>query len=222
MSSIIKKEFNGHTFYFHQTPTIGALINEIFSDNYHILQSGIEIRPADVILDLGANEGVFSILMAKLFPDAHVIALEPVSRTYKQMIANISLNHLPNVMTLQLGVGNSRREDAITIDDTFSGGSSVYMTPYPGSHIESIKVMSLDELFKILNFNRCRVMKIDVEGMEHETLLQTSVLPKVDYVVAEIHINRRLQEKGYSVEKLADHIRSLTSMPYYERCYMSE
>ena len=82
---IIKKEFHGKTFYFFNTPTISALINEIFADNYHIVRSGINIDPGDVILDLGANEGVFSIMMAGLFPRARIIAMEPVGRTYKHL-----------------------------------------------------------------------------------------------------------------------------------------
>ena len=69
---------------------------------------------------------------------------------------------------------------------------------------------------------RCKILKIDVEGMEHETLLNTSVLPKVDYVVGEFHINKRLQEAGYSVEKLAKHVQSQTNLLHYESCYMSE
>ena len=48
--TIIKKEFHGKTFYFFNTPTIEALVNEIFSDNYHILQSKVEIYPGDVIV----------------------------------------------------------------------------------------------------------------------------------------------------------------------------
>ena len=221
---IIKKQLHGKTFYFFNTPTIEALVNEIFSDNYHILQSKVEIYPGDVILDLGANEGVFTIMMAGLFPSARIIALEPVGRTYKQLLANISINHInpASIQTYQLGIGGSARDEHITIDNVHSGGSSVYMTPYAASHTETIHLTTLDELFKTQAINRCKILKIDVEGMEHETLLQTSVLPKVDHVVAEIHINKRLQEAGYSIEKLASHIQSQTNLLHYEKCYMSE
>jgi len=222
--SIIKKEFHGKTFYFFNTPTISALINEIFADNYHIVRSGINIDPGDVILDLGANEGVFSILMAGLFPSARIIALEPVGRTYKQLLANISINHInpASILTWQMGIAGSARDEQITIDNVHSGGSSVYMTPYEASYTETIHLTTLDEIFKILAISRCKILKIDVEGMEHEALLNTSILPKVDHVVGEIHINKRLQSAGYSVEKLASHIQSQTNLLYYEKCYMSE
>jgi FkbM family methyltransferase len=223
-SSIIRKEFNGHTFYFHRSPTIEALINEIFSDNYHLLRSGLRIYPGDVILDLGANEGVFTIMMSAICPKAKIISLEPVGRTYKQLLANISINHInpASILTWMTGVGGSARDEQITIDNVHSGGSSVYMTPYPDSHTENIHLTTLDEIFEILKIRRCKILKIDVEGMEHETLLNTSVLPKVDHVVAEIHINKRLQAEGYSVEKLVSHIQSQTNLLHYEKCYMSE
>ena len=221
---IIKKEFHGKTFYFFNTPTISALINEIFADNYHIVRSGINIDPGDVILDLGANEGVFSIMMAGLFPKARIIAMEPVNRTYKQLLANISINHINplSITTWPMGIGGSARDERITIDNIHSGGSSVYMTPYAASHTETIHLITLDEVFKLMAITRCKILKIDVEGMEHETLLQTSVLPKVDYVVGEFHINKRLQEAGYSVEKLAKHVQAQTNLLHYESCYMSE
>jgi len=221
---IIKKTLHGKTFYFFNTPTIEALVNEIFADNYHILQSKVEIYPGDVILDLGANEGVFSILMAGLFPKARIISLEPVARTYKQLLANISINHInpASILTWMMGIAGSARDEQITIDNVHSGGSSVYMTPYEASYTETIHLTTLDEIFKILAINRCKILKIDVEGMEHEALLNTSILPKVDHVVGEIHINKRLQAEGYSVEKLVSHIQSQTNLLYYEKCYMSE
>jgi len=221
-NGVIRKEFSGHTFYFHRSPTIEALINEIFSDNYHLLRSGLRIYPGDVILDLGANEGVFTIMMAAICPKAKIISLEPVAKTYRQLISNLALNHSSNITSWKMGVGGSARTAQITIDNVHSGGSSVYMTPYPASHIETIHLTTLDEIFRMLQIDRCKILKIDVEGMEHETLLQTSVLPRVDNVVAEIHINKRLQEMGYSVEKLAAHVQSQTNLLYYEQCYMSE
>jgi FkbM family methyltransferase len=221
-AKIIKKEFQGHTFYFHHTPTIEALITEIFSDNYHILRSGMKIYDGDVILDLGANEGVFSIMMAKLAPKARIISLEPVARTYKQLIANISMNLPRNITTLNMGIGGFKRTEMITIDNVHSGGSSVYMTPYDVSHTEPIQITTLDTIFEMFHIDLCKILKIDVEGMEHETLLQTTMLPRVDHVVAEIHINKRLQAMGHSVEKLVNHIQSKTNLLHYEQCYMSE
>ena len=174
----------------------------------------------------GTSEGraTNNIMMAGLFPRARIIAMEPVGRTYKQLLANISINHINplSITTWPMGIGGSARDEQITIDNIHSGGSSVYMTPYAASHTETIHLATLDEVFKLMAITRCKILKIDVEGMEHETLLQTSVLPKVDYVVGEFHINKRLQEAGYSVEKLAKHVQSQTNLLHYESCYMSE
>lgn len=222
--SIIKKEFHGKTFQFFWTPTIEALINEIFSDNYHVFQSNLEIRPGDIILDLGANEGIFSIMMAGMFPEARIIALEPVARTYQQLRNNVFINSpvSSSISMWRIGVGGTARDEQITIDNVHSGGSSVYMTPYAASHVETIHLVTLESIFHVYQIDRCKILKIDVEGMEHETLLQTSVLPRVDHLVGEFHINKRLQSAGYSIEKLASHVQSQTKLLHYESCYMSE
>lgn len=221
-SKIVRKEFNGRMFYFHRTPTIEALTAEIFSDNYHILKSGLKINHGDVILDMGANEGVFTIMMSKLFPEARIISLEPVDRTYRQLLSNLSLGNFSNVTTLRNGIGGSARTESIVVDSIYSGGSSAFMTPYPGSYVNTIKLITLEDVFDMFRIKRCKLMKIDIEGMEHEALLNTSVLSKVDNIVAEIHINKRLQSDGYSVDKLSNYIQSQTNLLYYESCYMSE
>ena len=75
---MIEHDFRGHKFYFKETKDAPLLIQEIFADNYGVLAKGIEFRQGDVILDVGANEGLFSILMSKLYPQTRIIALEPV------------------------------------------------------------------------------------------------------------------------------------------------
>ncbi|RPH75522.1 hypothetical protein EHM76_01465, partial [bacterium] len=63
-------EFRGHKFHFNDTRDSPGLLQEIFSDNYLVLKKNIKFEKGDVILDLGANEGFFSIMMAKLYPQA--------------------------------------------------------------------------------------------------------------------------------------------------------
>jgi len=64
---MIQLEYRGTQFYFEESATAQMLINEIFSDNYKIFEREVEFEDGDVVLDLGANEGMFSIMVAKLF-----------------------------------------------------------------------------------------------------------------------------------------------------------
>lgn len=224
MSEITHFNFNGHRFNFHKTNTSPALINEIFSDNYHIIQSGMKFGRGDVIIDLGANEGMFSIMMAKLFPNSTVYGFEPVSRTYKQLLANISINKIDNIHTFQCGAGKESGVIEITVDRKYSGGSSSVMKTFDhSSHFkEEIKIVTIDSIFSTNRIDRCKLLKIDIEGMEHEALKATTVWDKIENVVGEFHINQFLIEQGHGTTDLVNLVTSKSNLLYYEYCKMSE
>jgi FkbM family methyltransferase len=224
MGKLIKLELNGHKYYFTKTLTAPALIEEIFSDNYRILSSKLNFQPNDIILDLGANEGMFSILMAKTYPKVKVISIEPVTRTYKQLLENISLNKLHNITTYQCAVGNSSRKQEIVVSNEYSGGSSLEITYVDKDHYkEVVQVTPIADIFTMFKIDRCKLLKIDVEGLEHETLMDNDeILSKIDNLVGEIHINTKLHKQGYSTAKLYNYLKEKTNLIHYDSCYMAE
>jgi hypothetical protein len=70
---------------------------------------------------------------------------------------------------------------------------------------------TLDRVFEENGIVRCRLLKIDCEGSEHEVLSTCTVLGRVDYLRGEFHINEYLREKGYSTEKLLARCKSQIS-----------
>jgi FkbM family methyltransferase len=225
---VITHEFRGQTFSFADTPTAPALIVEIFSDNYNVLkhevESDLDFRPSDVILDLGANEGMFSIMMAKLFPMTEVIALEPVPATYAHLLTNISLNGCANISAYNVGVGKpGQRTCIINVPHNHSGGSSSLFTFNPTDHYQvEVGLISLDDAFEMYGIDRCKLLKLDIEGMEHEVLYGSTVLPRVDYMVAEFHINRRLEFQSRRMDGLATWVGNQCKLIHVDYCKMAE
>ena len=73
-----------------------------------------EVRNADIIFDVGAYLGVYSILAAKLGP-GRVLAIEPNSKSFKQLERNLALNSLTNsVQTFQLAVGRPLNQSLLS------------------------------------------------------------------------------------------------------------
>jgi FkbM family methyltransferase len=203
------------------------LIQEIFSDCYRIFQRGMTFGPGDLILDIGANEGVFSIMMAKCFPGVNVISLEPVHRTYEQMVRNIKLNGLDDgivVQPLNLGVGGESRKMDLVCSKDFSGGSTGCGTFKPSDHyFAPVTIVTLDELFdKYVGQHRVALLKIDIEGMEYEALYASTCLNRVDTMVAEFHINSGLRAKGRDMNELATWVGARTRLVFYDRVVMCE
>lgn len=227
MSEITGVNYDGMEFKFYHTATSDVLVNEIFNDNYRLKQRGIEVRPGDVIVDIGANEGFFSILMAKKYPNATIISFEPVPRTFFQMVRNIGLNGVTNIMAYMKGIWKPGIGNGVmNVHKVYSGGSSLVDTFNADAHdLTNVELMPLDNLFdtKFLPWmDRIRILKMDIEGGEYAALYNSSILPRVDYFVGEFHINSRLQKEGYDITELATWVGSQTNLVYYEKCKMAE
>lgn len=217
-------EYKGVKFYFNESPAIKELVNEIFSDNYRVFDKQIKFSKGDIVLDLGANEGIFSIMMAKLFPEIKVFAVEPVPSTFYRMIRNIGSNGVTNIIPLNIGVGKESGVIDMVVCNNFSGGSSGVQQAHDTAtnHIEQVEVISLDNLCVMNGIEKIRLLKVDIEGMEYETLYNTKVLERVDYFVGEFHINTFLINKGYDIRELATYVGSKTNLTFYKEMKMAE
>ena len=225
---IITHEYKGHKFKFVATPTAPALIKEIFSDNYHVFKAiekgKFSFRPKDVVLDVGACEGMFSIMLAEHFPDIRIIALEPVPTTYYNLVKNIELNGCKNVEAYNLGLGNpSQKTATMVVSKGFSGGSSAYCTFIPKDHVQvEVGLITLDDAFELYGINRCRLLKLDVEGAEYDIMYASHVLPRVDYFVGEFHMNRKLEFESRRMDGLVNWVSNQTKMLFFEAVTMAE
>lgn len=216
--------FRGIDFKFSDTKDIPNLIPEIFSDNYKVLAHNIEFKQGDVILDVGANEGVFSIMMSKIYPQTRIIALEPVPRTFKTLSENIALNHCTNIQVVEIGAGrNGDGGHALFVSKDYSGGSTSLCTYNPDHHIKTeVKILPLDDIFEQFNISQCKLMKMDIEGMEYEALYFSNVLPRTEFMAAEFHMNRRLEFASRRMDGLINWVSNRTKLIHFDRCMMAE
>ena len=221
---ILEHKFRDQTFYFNDSYMAKDLVNEVFSDNYKALSSGIEFTPGDVILDVGACEGMFSIMLAKLFPQTRVIAVEPVPRTYYTLLRNIGLNGCTNIEHFNVGLGKENGKVTMFVGKKGdSGGSSSVMTFNPEWH-EKVEttVLGLDDLWEKCGLDRVKLFKIDVEGAEYDILYNSTVLNKVDFFTGEFHINARLDYDSRRIDGLANWVANRTKIIHIEPCRMAE
>lgn len=88
-----------------------ATVHEIWIDELY-LKAGISISAGDVVLDVGANIGVFTLYAAK--HGAHVYAYEPMPPTYAALQQNIEARGLDQlVQTRNIGLSDRVEEKAM-------------------------------------------------------------------------------------------------------------
>ena len=220
MKVIHHGDFN---YFFQENAGLDVLLDEIFNDNYKIFDKGITFESSDIVVDIGANVGAFSILLAKNFPDISIYAIEPVPVTYNLLCSNLDLNNVKNVIPIHTAIGYNNGIMKIQCNQ-FLGGSSAYMKQNVDITDEVyVPVITLDNLFISLKIEeQCKLLKIDTEGAEYDILYHTNMLGNIKYVVGEFHENQYLNSLGYNPHTLANYISQQTNMLYYEICYMSE
>ena len=153
--------------------TLDVVYREIHSGHYHPL---VSVQPGDIIIDIGAHVGAYSIWMAKQYPDAIIHAYEPNPQNFAFLLHNLRINGVENVVPHNVGLGNAPLE---IVHDKKNTGAS---TTREGGTIPA------QTLSEILGNRRTRILKIDVEGAEYGNV-HAADLEKVDCLLAEIHPN---------------------------------
>lgn len=125
----------------------------------------------DNVLEVGSNVGIHTIGLAQAVGHGgRVIAIEPQPAVFRVLCANLALNDLQNVSPHQCGCGPARDIMSVPIVDysaaTLHNSGSVSLVPASGGH--PVDIIPVDELCASLA--ALRLLKVDVEGMEHAVL----------------------------------------------------
>jgi FkbM family methyltransferase len=133
------------------------------------------LRPGMVFVDIGANEGLFTLFAARrVGRSGRVIAIEPSARERAILTSNVARNGLGNVaivphaMAAEPGVA-----DLLIAPKEHGFHNTLGGFIYEGETAiasERIVVETLDGLHKRLALGRVDVVKIDVEGAELKVL----------------------------------------------------
>ncbi|MEQ8560268.1 MAG: FkbM family methyltransferase [Cytophagales bacterium] len=125
----------------------------------------------EIVLDIGANIGFFTLMFSRLVGDQGVVvAFEPTNRYYSELIFNIELNELRNCTVEKIGLSSSSSEKTI-----FVGDSSATIH-YTNDDIDSrpreiIKLKSLDQYLADSSLSKVDFIKVDIDGHEPEFLV---------------------------------------------------
>lgn len=124
------------------------------------------ISDGDVILDIGANMGWYSINLALANRSAKIHAFEPIPATFNWLKKNIELNGLNNVEIHNFGLSNkSGAFDFYSYSEGSGNASAENLTERPDAIISKCKLLTLDE-FRSEYRDPISFIKCDVEGGE--------------------------------------------------------
>ncbi|MBI3773090.1 MAG: FkbM family methyltransferase [Gammaproteobacteria bacterium] len=125
-------------------------------------------QPGDVVVEVGANIGTHTMVLAAMVGNqGRVYAFEPQRIVYYTLCANMALNSIENAYCFQMAAGLEEGTillPGIRYDQEGNfGGVEVNKFDYG----DKVRVVKLDDF---LEPPKLKLLKIDVEGMEHDVI----------------------------------------------------
>ena len=170
--AIRQVEINGYKMLVFANETVGRQImwNKCYEkEETHFIYNFL--KSTDVCLDIGANVGYFTLLMASKARLGKVYSFEPIPICYHLLNCSILLNNFTNVIINNCAVGELNGESIfyISTDSAFSALRNPSMVGELSSI--SVPVVSIDNYVDSRrNINKVDFIKIDVEGAEMQVI----------------------------------------------------
>ena len=116
------------------------------------------------ILDVGANVGLVSLVLARRFGDREIHAFEPNPTTFAALEANIARNGAKNVICHRFALSDA--EGVVLFNNDPLDRATASIATGAGAHVEEVPATTLDAFVASRGIDSISLLKIDVEGFE--------------------------------------------------------
>jgi len=171
------------TFFIRPRSSDSSIVHEVIDKD--VYEKYYTIQGHDVVVDIGAHIGSFSILAAS--KGANVYAFEPVAENFALLEKNIAQNgfgvHAFNTAVRGVDVPT----DTIYVRAFNYGGSNLYCGPREGFTPQEVSCQTLDAICDQHHLDTIHFLKLDCEGAEDEILKGCHVLDRIQHLAIEYH-----------------------------------
>ncbi len=168
--------------------------DSFFRENWEPRERAViaqELEQADVFIDVGANEGIYSCIAAAR--GLRVCAVEPEAGNLRYLLSNVQENAFDRVEVFPIAIA-----DAARVQRFYGDGVIASLTPewhrWRASFYQLTPVNSLDNLFAGRGHGERLLLKVDVEGGEMDAIRGAAMLlarePKPVWMIETFLTNR--------------------------------
>ncbi|MFC1722302.1 FkbM family methyltransferase [Patescibacteria group bacterium] len=168
----IKTDFaivKGHPMFLDDKDSLDLSINGFFEEFETELIESL-IKRGQVVLDIGANIGYYSLIFAKLVGDkGKVYAFEPDPINFQILKRNVTLNSYTNIKLINKAVMDKERTINFYLHPTNKGAHKIFRDSKEDKLIK-VDTITLDDYF---SKNKIKVdfIKFDIQGAEGHALM---------------------------------------------------
>ena len=170
------------------------------------------VHPGATFIDVGANIGFYTLVVASTCPDASVVCFEPNPGNFALLTKNVQVNALRNVRCEPLAVSN---EDTVaTLYLTGSHMSASLRAGFDGNVTSTtqVRTVALDSYLASFPAATPLVIKVDVEGHEEALFrgMQQTLTRLAPDIIAEVTLSyssdamSQLTRSGYRFFQITD------------------
>lgn len=154
-----------------------------FTDDYRM--PGFEIKDDDVVIDIGAHVGLFSLFASEYCKKGKIYSFEPIKENYDVLVNNIDLNEIKNIIPLNLAVSKKNELVKIYLDSDESAHSIFSQ----GDRYVEVNSTTLEKIFVKYEIEKCNIIKMDCEGAEYEIIdsIPDKYFSKINKMIIEYH-----------------------------------
>ncbi len=164
--------------------------NFVLRDYFKLGQS---YKIGDIVIDIGANIGCYSVIVGRLVGHGKVFAIEPESETFSTLVENIEKNVLSNISVHNIAIGGENSKRRLFTKKNCSDVNSFYRDTQifndDRTDFEWVQVKKLEDFFYENNIEICNLLKMDCEGAEYEIFTKSDpkIFDKIEQVIVELH-----------------------------------
>ncbi|MFA5358897.1 MAG: FkbM family methyltransferase [Patescibacteria group bacterium] len=188
-----------------------SVINEIYKyQEYRCAEEAI-ITAVDSVVDVGAHGGYFSFYARILNPKVKIYALEPERENIKFFARQMKDGGWKNITLIEAALAEKTgKRELVRATDSHN-----HRLALPGEKVDGkiniVQVYSFADFCVSYKIDKIFLMKIDIEGGEHELLasLKDDDWKKIEALVIEYHNKRKddflrleniIRQRGYGVQ----------------------
>ena len=142
-------------------------------------------KGAKVVLDVGANAGIYSLAALAIQPDAIVHAFEPAPEIAARLRATAKLNGLDHLYVHEEAVFSKNGQATLKRCRGELGtneGMNYISQDIGDSGSERVQTVCLDQFCQDHSIDHVDLLKLDIQGQEHSALEGAEHVIKVGYV----------------------------------------
>lgn len=185
-----------------------GIINEVFF--YQDYLKYFKSSNPQVIIDIGANVGYFTIFAKSYFPSAKIYSFEPFEKSFAHLSEQIKLNNYSDISASKKAI--AKKSGSAELNVVGDCGENTLVATSNAKDTVKIETISLENVFNNFQIECCDFMKIDCEGSEYEIFynLPEHLFYKIKHIAMETHdldqelLNRKalanfLKKQGFEI-----------------------